>query len=94
MIKKKIFRNGVYWGTAKFNTEKEYTDAVYENFKTDWLITSIDTEEDLPEGLIRRKDTDIEDLEDWEEDERSYREAMEMTEDLQKALFRSNSNFE
>ena len=32
--------------------------------------------------------------EDWQKDEESYREAVEMTEDLQRALFRSNSNFE
>lgn len=88
MINKKVFKNGCPWGTAKFRTEKEFTSAIFEIFGTGSKITSEDTEEELPDGLVRYKESS-EWEEDWQKDEEEYRRASEMKGSLEEALFKS-----
>ena len=52
-INKKIFRNGAIWGTAKFDNETEFESELFRVFSTGWKITDKDTDEEIPEGLVR-----------------------------------------
>jgi len=88
MINKKVFKNGCPWGTAKFKTEEEYTSVIFEAFRTESKITSEETEEELPDGLVRYKESS-EWEEYWQKDEEDYRQANEMRESLEVALFKS-----